>query len=249
MNLRAFQEEIKELVFFKEKEPVGSRLWKEGIPDRLGVYRNNTRTNWTDTLDHDFPLTKKQFTESEWESLRKRYFISNPPQHWELNTSMTPFPAWLTKQKVKPFVKELADYEWYDLKVFIDRSMVRRGAGVTPPPAGQRPSGPDVAGGGVTNPTAVARVYQHQIYFWVDAGAPTQKPPQQKPEVLLFYRDSKNTCHIQEADPLMLLLIDLFRTPGARLEGLENTRQKLLPGNRVPLENVLTSLRKAEIIL
>jgi hypothetical protein len=230
MNLRAFQEEIKELVFFKEKEPVGSRLWKEGVPDRLGVYRNNTRTNWTDTLDHDFPLTKKQFSETEWEALRRRYFIANPPQHWELNTSMTPFTKFLATQKVKPYVRELADYEWYDLQVFIDRAVVRRAAGVT-------------------NPTAVARVYQHQIFFWVDAGAPVQKPPQQKPEVLLFYRDRKNTCHIQEADPLMLLLIDHFRTPGAILGDLEPTRRKLLPGNHVPLQTVLDSLRKSEIIL
>jgi hypothetical protein len=230
MNLRAFQEEIKDLVFFKEKEPTGSRLWKEGVPDRLGVYRNNTRTNWTDTLDHDFPLTKKQFSEAEWESLRRRYFISNPPQHWELNTSMTPFTAFLATQKIKPYVKELADYEWHDLKIFIDRSLVRRGADVT-------------------NPTAVARVYRHQIYFWVDAGAPSQNPPQQKPEVLLFYRDSKNTCHIQEADPLMLLMVDHFRTSGARVETLELARKKLLPGNTVPLENVLSSLKKSEIIL
>jgi hypothetical protein len=83
----------------------------------------------------------------------------------------------------------------------------------------------------------------------VDAGAPAQKPPPQKPEVLLFYRDSKNTCHIREADPLMLLLIDHFRTPGARLEDLEPTRRKLLPGNAVPLERVLAKLQKAEIIL
>src|SRR6266700_1172605 len=219
MNLRTFQEEIKELVFFREKEPTGSRLWKEGIPDRLGVYRNNTRTNWTDTLDHDFPLTKKQFSEEGWQELRRRYFISNPPPHWELNTSMTPFQAFLAKQKIKPFVKELADYEWHDLKVFIDRSMVRRGSGTT-------------------NPTAVVRVYQHQIYFWVDAGAPAQKPPQQKPEVLLFYRDSKNTCHIREADPLMLLVIEHFRVPSARLEDLESARRKLLPGNQIPLETV-----------
>ena len=141
MSLRTFQEEIKELVFFREKEPIGSRLWKEGVPDRLGVYRNNTRTNWTDTLDHDFPLTKKQFGKEEWEGLRKHYFISNPPQHWELNTSMTPFTAFLSTQKIKPYVKELADYEWHDLKIFIDRSVVRRGAGVA-------------------NPTAIARVYQ-----------------------------------------------------------------------------------------
>jgi len=28
-------------------------------------------------------------------------------------------------------VKELADYEWHDLKIFIDRAMVKRGAGTT----------------------------------------------------------------------------------------------------------------------
>jgi hypothetical protein len=237
MSLRAFQEEIKKLVFFREKEPTSSRLWEEGVPDRLGVYRNNTRTNWTDTLDHDFPLTKKQFSEEEWVDLRRRYFISNPPQHWELNTSMTPFTAFLDTQKIKPWVKELADYEWHDLKIFIDRSVVRKGAGVS-------------------NPTAIARVYQHQIYFWVEAGAlpagrqaRPNKPPQQKPEVLLFYRDSKNTCHIQEADPLMLLMVDHFRKQGARLEDLEPLRKKLLPGSKVSLETVLGSLRKSEIIL
>ncbi len=230
MNLKAFQEEIKELVFFKENESSSSRLWKAGLPERLGVYRNNTRTNWTDTLDHDFPLTRMQFNEEEWEALRKRYFIQHPPQHWEINTSMTPFTAFLSTQKIKPYVKELADYEWHDLKIFIDRSVVRKGSSLT-------------------NPTAVARVYQHQIFYWVEAGAPPAKPPRQKPEVLLFYRDSKNTCHIQEADPLMLLLVDHFRKPGAHLEDLETTRQKLLPQNTVPLMTVFDSLRKAEIIL
>jgi len=230
MNLRAFQEEIRELVFIHEKEAASSRLWKDGVPDRLDVYRNNTRSNWTDTLDHDFPLTRKQFSEEEWHTLRKRYFIKHPPQHWELNTSMTPFTKFLASQKVKPFVKELADYEWHDLQVFIDRSVIRRGSGIT-------------------NPTVAARVYQHQIFFWVEAGAPVAKPPRQKPEVLVFYRDSKNTCHIREADPLMLLFIDHFRKPGARFGDLEGVRQKLLPDNKVPLESVLAALQKDEIIL
>ena len=80
MNLRSFQEEIRELVFFREKEPASSRLWKDTVPDRLGVYRNNTRSNWTETLDHDFPLTLRQFGEEEWEALRRRYFIKHPPR-------------------------------------------------------------------------------------------------------------------------------------------------------------------------
>lgn len=230
MNLKTFQEEIRNLVFIKENESTQSVLWKERIPERLGVYRHNTRTNWADTLDHDFPLTRKQFSQEEWDALRKRYFVKHPPQHWELNTSMAPFTKFLSGQKVKPYVKELADYEWHDLKIFIDRSVVRKGSGLT-------------------NPTAVARVYRHQIFFWVDTGAPTEKPPHQKPEVLLFYRDSKNTCHIQEADPLMLLLIDHYRKSAARLDDLEPVRRKLLPQNTVPLLSVLESLRNAEIIL
>src|SRR4029077_1787222 len=111
------------------EDPTKSPLWNGSIPDRLDVYRNNTRSNWTDALDHDFPLTRKQFAEDEWEGLRKRFFIKHPPQHWELNTSMTPFPAWFKAQKIKPYVKELADYEWQDLKVFIDRAVIRRGSG------------------------------------------------------------------------------------------------------------------------
>jgi len=230
MKLRAYQEEIKNLLFFRPGEAQTSVLWKDQIPARLDVYRNNTRSNWTDTLDHDFPLTRAQFSEDEWADLRRRYFIAHPPQHWELNTSMTPFPEWLKKQKVKPYVKELADYEWQDLKVFIERSVIRKGSGVS-------------------NPTAVVRAYEHQIYYWVEAGSPSAKPPLQKPEVLVFYRDSKNTCHIREADPLMILLLQHFKKPTAKLETLEPFRQKLLPGNRVPLQTVLETLQQSELIL
>jgi hypothetical protein len=229
VSLRAFQEELKELIFIKDEEQSRSKLWKEQIPDRLNVYRNNTRSNWTDTLDHDFPLTRKQFSDPEWEQLRERFFIKHPPEHWELNASMTPFVRFLKTQPVKPWVKELADYEWNDLKVFIDRAVVQRGSGIT-------------------NPTAVFRAYQHQIFYWVEAGAPSAKPPQQKPEVLVFYRDSRNTCHIQDADPLMILMAEHFRKP-AQLEDLEPVRRRMLPGNQVPLEVVFAALKKSELIL
>jgi len=237
MSLKTFQEEIKNLVFFRPEEPTKSPLWDGPLPVRLDVYRNNTRSNWADTLDHDFPLTRKQFGAEEWEGLRRRYFIKHPPQHWELNTSMTPFVPFIKIQKIKPYVKELADYEWNDLKVFADRSVIRPRL-----PAGRQ-------GAGVTNPTAVVRVYQHQIFNWVETVAQPAKPPRQKPEVLVFYRDSRNTCHIREADPLMLLLIEHYRTPGARLEDIEPTRRKLLPDNRVYLSTALAALQKDELIL
>jgi hypothetical protein len=147
-----------------------------------------------------------------------------------LNTSVMPFPKFLTTQKVNAYVKELADWEWHDLQIFIDPSVVRRALGRS-------------------NPTAVVRVYQHQIFNWVDAGAPQETPPAQKPEVLVFFRDSKNICHIREADPLMLLIFEHFKQPGAVLEDLEAVRRKLLPQNQVPLQIVVDRLQKDGLLL
>jgi hypothetical protein len=230
VSLRAYQDELKKLLFFRTPEAGQSILWKDQIPERLKVYRNNTRTNWSDALDYDFTLTRKQFSDDEWPDLRRRYFLKHPPGHWELNTAMSPFPQFLETQKIKAYIKELADFEWHDLKIFIDRSVVKKGSGLT-------------------NPTAVIRAYQHQIFYWVEAEAPKEKPPAHKPEVLVFYRDSKNTSHIQEADPLMILLMEHFRKPGARLEDLEPLREKILPANKVPLAAVCEQLKKSELLL
>ena len=118
-----------------------SVLWGGAIPDRLRVYRNNTRANWSDTLDFDFRLTKAQFSPEEWEGLRSRYFAKHPPKHWELNASMAPFLKFLAGQKTKPYVKELADFEWHDLKIFVDRAAVRPGAGEGEGQGGNKISG------------------------------------------------------------------------------------------------------------
>jgi len=230
VSLKDFQQELKDLIFFKSQEPTRSKLWDDGLPERLWVYRNNTRTNWMETVDHDFPLTRRQFSPNSWEELRQSYFVKHPPRHWELNASMATFVPFLKGRKIQAFVKDLADYEWHDLQVFIDRSIVKKGLGTV-------------------NPPAVVRVYQHQIFKWVEEGASPQKPPLQQPEVLVFYRDSRNTCHIQEADPLMLLMLDHFRIPGVSLQDLEPVRKKLLPANKIPLQTVLGALRKNDLIL
>lgn len=229
-SLKALQEEMKHLVFYQAKERETSFLWKDKVPERLNVYRGNTRLNWADALEHDFPLTRQQFVEDAWDTLKRRYFIKHPPEHWELNTALVPFTKYLAHQDVPAFVKELADYEWADLQIFIHRAPVEKGLGVT-------------------NPTLLVRVFQHQIFDWVQAGAPKARPPRQKPEVLVFFRDSQNTCHIQEADPLMLLMVDHFRKPGNSWESLETACQTLLPKNKAPLKAVLSTLRESEIIL
>ena len=229
-TLRAYQEELRKLLFFQTREPERSPLWEAGLPERLEVYRHNVRSNWTGTLDHDFPLTRQQFAAEAWTVLRKDYFIRYPPPHWELNASLAAFPGFLAAQKASLFVKELADFEWHDLKIFIDRAEVRPHSGIT-------------------NPTAVVRVYQHQVFHWVEAGVPPQRPPERKPEVLVFYRDGKNTSHIREADPLMLMMLDHFRKPGARLEDLEPVREELLPANRVPLADVADQLTRNDLLL
>lgn len=230
VSLRTFQEDMRRLLVPGGAAASRSAVWGDAVPDRLRVYRNNVSSNWADTLDVDFRLTKAQFAPEAWTDLRARYFAKHPAGHWELNASVSPFVKFLSREKAPAAVKELADFEWNDLAVFIHRAAVKKGAGVT-------------------NPTAVARVYRHQLFFWVRDGAPRDRPPAQKPEVLLFYRDPGNSCHIIEADPLMLLVMEHFRTPRARLEDLEADRRRLLPANDVPLARVLEDLKDKDIIL
>ncbi|HVO32552.1 MAG TPA: DNA-binding domain-containing protein [Elusimicrobiota bacterium] len=229
MSLRNFQQDLVRALVADDAKSA-RRLWKDNPPARLSVYRNNSRINWSDALCHDFPLTRRQFSDQDWEHLEADYFATHPPRHWELNTSLAPFAGFLKSRKIKPYVKELADYEWNDLQIFIDRSVVRRGAGLT-------------------NPTVRVSVYQHQIFHWVEDEAAPGRPPAQKPEVLVFYRDRRNTCHIREADPLMLLFLEEYRKPDASLETLEPLRAKLLPANRVALESVLAALQQDDLIL
>lgn len=227
-GLRFYQEEMRRLIFPGEPT-TSSPLWKKGLPDRLRVYRGNAAANWWSALESDFPLTQKQFTTEEWDGLTRRYFSKRPPAHWELNASLSPFMAFLKQEGIKRWVWELADYEWNDLAIFIDRSAVGRG----------------VAG---TNPTARVRVYEHQIFYWVEKEAPKGRPPKQKPEVLVFYRDADNASRITEGDPLMLLILEHFKKPGANLGELEAVRRRLLPTNPVPLEAALANLRERGLI-
>lgn len=229
-GLRFYQDEMRRLIFPGGKTITASPLWKKGLPERLRVYRGNAAANWWSALDSDFPLTKKQFSEEGWDGLTRRYFQKQPPGHWELNASLSPFVSFLKQEGVQRWVWELADYEWNDLGIFIDRSEVKRGSGTT-------------------NPTAAVRVYEHQIFYWVEKEAPQGKPPKQKPEVLVFYRDADNTSHITEADPLMLLILEHFKSPGARLADLEPLRRRLLPHNAVPLESVLSNLKDRDLVL
>jgi hypothetical protein len=228
-QLRALQEELSRLLFVGSKAD-SSRFWQEGLPQRLQVYRNTVHGNAYDTLDSDYPLTQKQFSEDAWFDVSQSFFTQHPPAYWELNTCIKGFPAFLRKQKVKPYIVELAQYELLDLMAYVHTSTVEKHLGRS-------------------NPTAIPQVFQYQMADWVIAEGDPKKIPAQKPEVLVFYRDTQHLGRVRRADPLLLLLLDHFSKPGAELEDAEPIRAKLLPQNRVPLDRVLKDLIENDLIL
>ena len=131
---------------------------------------------------------------------------------------------------MKSYLVELAEYELTDLKTFIHTAV-------------------PVKGTGQTNPTMATRVFQYQIFDWTVEKCPGNLSPAQKPEVLVFHRDTHHDCRVRKADPLELLLLDHFSKPGAHLCDLEKTRAKLLPQNDVPLDRVLKDLSAVDLIL
>ncbi len=228
-QLRALQEELGRLLFIGSNV-TASPFWKEGLPKRLEVYKNTVHGNCYDTLDSDFPLTKKQFSEKDWDAVSQVFFTKHRPGFWELNTCIQAFPDFLKKKKTKAWIVDLARYELADLLAYVHTSEVKKGLGKS-------------------NPTASPIVFQYQIFDWIWEEADPALVPPQKPEVLVFYRDTKNGGRIRRADPLLLLLLDHYSKLGADLEDLEPVRSKLLPGNDVPLERVLDDLVKNDLIL
>ena len=228
-QLRTLQEELSKILSIGSQVKE-SHLWKEGLPQRLQVYRNTVHGNAYDTLDSDYPLTKKQFSEEDWFHLSEEFFKKFPPQFWELNGCIVDFPRFLKMKKQPAFLSELAQYELCDLQAFIHPAVVKKGLGKT-------------------NPTLITKVFQHQIFDWVLRSAPADQTPKQLPEVLIFYRDTDHEGYIQIADPLELLLLDHFQKPGAKLDDAEPIRAKLFPKNTVPLKRVLGALINKDLIL
>ena len=72
-KLRSLQEELKKLLFVG-KDNQNTSLWSGKPPKHLEVYRNNIRSNWIDTLEYDFPLTRKQFTPDAWAAAARTLF-------------------------------------------------------------------------------------------------------------------------------------------------------------------------------
>ncbi|MBV9079913.1 MAG: putative DNA-binding domain-containing protein [Elusimicrobia bacterium] len=228
-QLRALQEELKRLLFVGSTA-TSSRFWPEALPERLQVYRNTVHGNAYDTLDFDYPMTMTQYSDDAWFDLSEKFFSKFPPASYELNHCVLQFPKFLKASKAKAYVVELAEYELTDLETFISTEVVRAGATRT-------------------NPTVSVRVFQHQILDWVLAGVPSAKPPAQKPEVLVFFRDLHHDCRVRRADPLLLLMVDHFKTPGACLDDLEPIREKLLPTSDVALATVFDNLVNDHLIL
>lgn len=196
----------------------------------MDIYRNTVRGNWNDTLSSDYSLTRQQFSKSEWDRLSAAFFMEFPPRAWELNRCVADFPKFLKRAKRKPWIAELADYEWTDIAAFIDASTVAKNLGRT-------------------NPSLKIRVYQHQIFNWVKNKARASHPPVRKPEVLLFYRDTQHEGFIRRADPMMLLILDHFSKPNAKLETLKTAQKKLLPYYKIPPNFVFLKLKKWGLIL
>src|SRR5436305_111370 len=97
-QLRALQEELRSLLFIGGQADGPSRFWKDGLPARLQVYRNTVHGNAYDTLDADYPLTQKQFSEKDWFELEKAYFAAHPPSFFELNHCVLSFPKFLQRR-------------------------------------------------------------------------------------------------------------------------------------------------------
>jgi hypothetical protein len=157
---------------------------------RLALYGHFCTVHRHETLDGIYPLSRSMTVHGRWTALVNTYFVAHPPRHWELNANGEMFAQFLmTQPDLPPWLAELADFEWWQWKVFtaLDHK-VPRGAPET------------------LSPLAILRPYAHDIVAFARS-QPRPASPARIPSVAMLWRDALRHDHARNVMPVELVVI------------------------------------------
>lgn len=105
------------------RDPYENQAPKDIDDDRMEVYRGLVFKNVKNFLDGNFPVLKKLYSVSEWESIARRFLakhVAHTPYFAQIgNEFLTFLPEQDDLLADKPFIAELAVYEYVELELFI----------------------------------------------------------------------------------------------------------------------------------
>jgi hypothetical protein len=203
---------------FLAGEPgVDNALARHIDPRGVKIYANLIDLNRLDLMASIYPHCKKLLGKN-FRTIVFDYMETMPPDHFNFNQAARKFSQYLTEHgeaelKKRPFLAELADYEWIELAVIendvdvdYSRTNTREALAATViDPVQFAQTVPRL------NPTTVLRAYRYPIATIVDALENDIKlPRRQKLEASwsLAFRNSDHLCEYLEISEMTYILLN-----------------------------------------
>ncbi len=175
-----------------------------GLEDRrVQIYRELLFNNVCGLLAGNFPVIRRLLDGSEWPQLVRRFYVehaAHTPLFHELGSEFVRFLGehpqhWATQ---RPFLHELAHYEWAELALDLADADIESAAAGT-----QR--GDPIDAVPVVSPVAWVLGYRFPVHLIRSDFQPTEAP--QQPTWLLIYRNRADRVQFQALEPLAARLL------------------------------------------
>ena len=192
-----------------------------GIEDRrMAIYRDLVYSNMESFLSSNFPVIRSLYSDADWSVLAHDFFREH-----RCHTPLFPefareFLRYLeTRQEqgredphglYKPFLLELAHYEWAELALALDETEI----GDVP----HDPTGDPAAGVPVVSPLACVLGYRFPVHCIRPEFQPHEPPDE--PSVLLLVRGRDDQVRFHEINALSAVLIERLRE-NTQLDGTQ----------------------------
>ena len=176
-----------------------------GIEDRrLAVYRELVFNNLDGLLAGTFPVIRRTLGDTGWQALLRRFLAhhrSETPLFTRLGLEFVAFLE-ADDDDTRPWLAELAHYEWIELAVQVDDS---------PLPA-HDPDGDLLEGVPVVSPWIRTQAYRWPVHTL----GPSHRPmtPPAEPTLLLVRRDADGRARFAAISPLVYRLLELAGAGG-----------------------------------
>lgn len=206
MTLSSFFDEISPfLLGQRDHDETARRLFGDaatGIDaERLAIYGRFCGIHRREILQSVYPYTHETIVklrgDDGWLSIVERYYLAHPMHHFEYNQNgifFTQFlPTLVDAGELPSFVAELADFEWWEW--LTDNRL-------------DEPGDADVDSGPLRlHATVDLRPYGHDLISWIDDDDRESAEPEQRDNVVLFYRNRELLPKRELATGLDMLII------------------------------------------
>lgn len=177
----------------------------EGIPPpRMAVYRELIFNGLDDQLSSNFPVLRSITSDQQWNALVRGFLARHSSQTRLFSRIGLEFIEYLQREYLagegnRPFLPELAHYEYAELAVSIDD---------TPIPE-HDPAGDLLAGHPLVSPSARVLDYRYPVHRIGPEFLP--EAPGEHPTHLVVYRDRQGKVHFLEINPVTRRLLELLK--------------------------------------